>query len=1132
MSNRSSSDRHRSRTKSMSSFKTISRPTTSSTSRTKSRSSFRTTTSRTSSRKKSSYDIKLKSDNDSLSNIDVSNPEVLKTKFDKVNKLLEASLENEKHLENVLPSKFIQRDASCIRKYSNFSYPKNYGMFYNFIDYTPSKKVLNENNIKNSAALSNYLNNLRSPEMYADFMDTLKMVSPKILSLLEKINSLDKKDMEQYGNKFKHFIFSDSKSGMGGVKLLASALLANGMKCGYTANPIYNGKKGWSKMELLSNNELEKSKYNNFYMLCSKTVYDEPINVATKKDILSRFNERPDNIYGENVRIILMDGGYKEGIDLFDIKYVHIFEPTITQADQTQVIGRGTRTCGQKGLDFHPIKGWPLYVYIYDLKIEDPFDKSLDATSGIEMYFKARNLNIKLLNFLNELETTCIQSAVDAELNKNIHSFSISSVEENDSSRGVSNSTTSSRNDSFFNSGSTPKSSDFIIQKPLNAIQMRQYIRDYFSKYAWGPVVMENNCIPKKQSGGATIMNYTPTQAFVSNFFTPINPLKGMLLWHSVGTGKTCTAIATATSSFEKQGYTILWVTRTTLKNDIWKNMFDQVCHEIIKLKVENGVVIPSKNADRMKLLSKSWKIRPMSYKQFSNLVSKKNKSYETIVNINGNEDPLRKTLLVIDEAHKLYGGGDLSSLETPDMVALHAALMNSYMVSGADSVKLLLMTATPIQTDPMELIKLLNLFKLPDAQIPDQFDIFSEKYLDSKGFFKPSGLNQFRDEIAGHISYLNREKDARQFSQPIVSIVKTDIYDKNLLKFNKSATRKVYFTLKNNITAEMKRLKSNPILKATTPDGFDKLKSMCDEYELPKAKAACKKVVSRHKKDASLKLRLQKSQAKDLLKEYKIYANEVKELIHDNIEDALHNEKHSPLMFRSGENEVELTNISSVYDRLSTKCSKSAKDSKNIVQSAIENNAKIAELKRKVDAYEESISEKKQVLKKEKNILTKAALRDKITKDSKLLKKNAHTLKKKVQNYTKHVKKVLKQTKKNITASKKRRKRIIRSMKNLKIYNPDMEDKDFEKTILDEIKNTIEPIENKQREKEELKRAKAMKQQEKKEAAVKKKEDATRKKREREETIANKKEEATRKKREREETIAKKKEEATRKKK
>ena len=212
-------------------------------------------------------------------------------------------------------------------------------------------------------------------------------------------------------------------------------------------------------MELLSNAELAETKFNNFYMLCSKSVYDEPINVATKKSILARFNERPDNVYGENIRIILMDGGYKEGIDLFDIKYVHIFEPTLTQADQKQVIGRGTRTCGQKGLDFHPQKGWPLYVYVYDLKMEEPFNKSLGATSGIEMYFKARNINIKLLNFTNELETVCIQNAVDYELNKNIHSFSISFDEKGDSLRGGKDSSSSGSSVSTDSSSSKSKSS-------------------------------------------------------------------------------------------------------------------------------------------------------------------------------------------------------------------------------------------------------------------------------------------------------------------------------------------------------------------------------------------------------------------------------------------------------------------------------------------------------------------------------------------------------------------------------------------------------------------------------------------------------------------------------------------------
>jgi len=973
--------------------------------------------------------------------------------------------------------------------------------------------------------------------------------------------------MAQYGKKFKHFIFSDSKSSMGGVKLLASALIASGLKLGYTAKPKL-GKKHWDKLELLTNAQLAKSKFNHFYMLCSKSVYDDSISVSTKKAILARFNERPDNVYGENIRIILMDGGYKEGIDLFDIKYVHIFEPTLTQADQKQVIGRGTRTCGQKGLDFHPQKGWPLYVYVYDLKMEEPFNKALNATSGIEMYFKAKNLNIQLLNFINELETVCIQNAVDYELNQNIHSFSISFEEHGSSLRGGANSSSSSKsissssrpsssrsssksrssssrsyssrskssssrssskspssksrssssrsrssskslseivsshsntaslNEDFFEkalSKSKSKSPELQVEysndKPLNAAQMRQYVRDYFSQYAWEPVKMENNCVPKggKQSGGATIMTYTPTQAFVSNFFTPSNPLKGMLLWHSVGTGKTCTAIATATSTFEKQGYTILWVTRTTLKNDIWKNMFDQVCHEIVKLKIENeGIVIPSNNTDRMKLLSKSWRVRPMSYKQFSNLVSKKNQIYETMVKINGKEDPLRRTLLIIDEAHKLYGGGDLSSIETPDMVSLHASLMNSYIVSGTNSVKLLLMTATPIQTDPMELIKLINLFKMPDQQMPNNFEMFSEKYLNSEGFFKPEGLHKFRNEIAGHISYLNREKDARQFSQPVVSVIQTNVYDKEILKYNKKATRKLYSTMNKEIKNKMKTLKSNPILKAKTPDGYLTMKKLCESYEYPKAKNACKKIVNNYKKISTQKIKEEKAALKEEISNYKLFAKDFNELKKSDISDATANENHSPLMFRSKNNKVQLKKIESVYGRLN-KCGKSISNDNELINSAISNNPNIAQLKAEIDNYKQRIAENSLVLKKEKNKKTKKVLNKLISRDKKKLKGRNKTLKLNIKKFTKLVKSKIKQTKKNVKSSKSKQKKMITSLKKMKEYYPEFEDKELEIKIKDDIKGAVEGIELKLKEKDDKKQARTMKKMEREQKKLQK---------------------------------------------
>jgi hypothetical protein len=232
-------------------------------------------------------------------------------------------------------------------------------------------------------------------------------------------------------------------------------------------------------------------------------------------------------------------------------------------------------------------------------------------------------------------------------------------------------------------------------------------------------------------------------------------------------THNTCCAIATATSSFEKEGYTVLWVTRTTLKSDIWKNMFDQVCSIVIQERMKSGQKIPPEFAKRMRMLSKSWKVKPISYKQFSNLVSGKNQLYKELVAINGKEDPLKRTLLIIDEAHKLYGGSDLSAMERPNMPKLQAAIANSYQKSGAESVKVLLMTGTPITNDPMEIIKLINLCR--EESIPSNFKEFSAKYLNEEGKFTKKGARQYLDDIAGTISYLSREKDARQFSQPTI---------------------------------------------------------------------------------------------------------------------------------------------------------------------------------------------------------------------------------------------------------------------------------------------------------------------------------------------------------------------------
>jgi hypothetical protein len=277
--------------------------------------------------------------------------------------------------------------------------------------------------------------------------------------------------------------------------------------------------------------------------------------------------------------------------------------------------------------------------------------------------------------------------------------------------------------------------------------------------------------------------------------------------------------------------------------------MFEQVSNEDIRERIRNeNLVIPDDNKKRMKLLSKSWRIRPMSYKQFSNLVSKQNAFYTSLVKINGELDPLRKTLIVIDEAHKLYGGADLSSIERPDMNALHHALMNSYQISGKDSVKLLLMTATPITQNPMELIQIVNLCKLPDQQLPPDFADFSEKFLDSEGKFTDTGRDKYLDAINGHISYLNREKDDRQFAQPIIHNIQVPMVkdEKNLEKFDKHMVRKYFDSdivdLKQKIEEKSKELEGE--LEDLDPNQFKYLEKKCDTIENPKLQKACEKTV------------------------------------------------------------------------------------------------------------------------------------------------------------------------------------------------------------------------------------------------------------------------------------------------
>jgi hypothetical protein len=586
---------------------------------------------------------------------------------------------------------------------------------------------------------------------------------------MERIRELDEQDLEKEGKHFKHMIFTDIKSSSYGAKLIGSAFVAKGYQPafhvqgpGFTLHP---------------DEKLLETHGQNFGILMSKNFYDRPMSIKFRKHLMETYNRRPENVQGNLVRFIILDQGFKEGIDLFDVKYVHLFEPVVVKADEKQAIGRGTRFCGQSGLKFHPKYGWPLYVFRYEVDIPKELQTKLkDAKQMFELYLNYADIDLRKVIFAAELERVAIDTAVDKELTASVHQFKVDLPPPILKGGVIPTEELIRRAEAM---GVNVKKLQPIAHRPeppqkiMDYDEMSRFVRAKFRSFAYPNVKLENQCT--STSGGAsTIVQFTPTQDFVRHYFQSSSAYKGMLLFHSVGTGKTCSAIATATTSFERDGYTILWVTRHTLKNDIWKNMYKQVCSLTLQEKIKDGSVkLPERVSNPKKYLPENW-MEPISYKQFSNLLLKKNKYYEEIVKRNGKEDPLRKTLVIIDEAHKLYSPTVVGS-EKPRTDILEEMIQHSYKVSGKDSVHVLLMTATPYTEDGMEMIQLLNLLRDKDP-LPTDFKSFNKTYLDSMGYFKPKSLVKFQNQISGYISYLNRSSDARNFAYPVLQDVHVDL--------------------------------------------------------------------------------------------------------------------------------------------------------------------------------------------------------------------------------------------------------------------------------------------------------------------------------------------------------------------
>jgi len=262
-----------------------------------------------------------------------------------------------------------------------------------------------------------------------------------------------------------------------------------------------------------------------------------------------------------------------------------------------------------------------------------------------------------------------------------------------------------------------------------------------------------------------------PHQLFVKNFLSSQTPYNSLLLYHQLGTGKTCSAIGICEEmrAYLKQlgiQKRIIIVASPNVQDNFRLQLFDQR-----KLKLVDGLwniractgnnLIKEINPMNMKNMSKEKVISQidtlintsylfLGYDGFANYITK-------ILNFNSEKpNPAQEIrnlraefngrLIVIDEVHNVRISEDNENKK----VALY--LMK--LVKSVENLRLLLLSATPMYNTYREIIWLLNLMNANDRR--GQIDI--KNVFDKMGNFKPGGEELLIRKATGYVSYIRGE--------------------------------------------------------------------------------------------------------------------------------------------------------------------------------------------------------------------------------------------------------------------------------------------------------------------------------------------------------------------------------------
>jgi len=283
---------------------------------------------------------------------------------------------------------------------------------------------------------------------------------------------------------------------------------------------------------------------------------------------------------------------------------------------------------------------------------------------------------------------------------------------------------------------------------PSFAAQLYQK-REFYEARATVAGVAEGTIDPCTSAAAEAVFELTPVQRIVSRFMHPLTPYMGMLLFHGVGVGKTCSAVTIAEQFLESSSTQVIVLVPQALKENFKRTVFDKdrlIWNEEEKswisrqctgtsylerlglMENPDKTVVASKIED-----SKRSRYKVTGYQAFANWVEKTlAKSVPTgltdpIARQAAENEVLRRLfsdhLIIVDEAHNLrdlaagpadaVAGGEAA--ENQAGKALNPILRR--IVLHAEGLRLVLMSATPMYNSAPEIVLLLNYLLMNDSK-------------------------------------------------------------------------------------------------------------------------------------------------------------------------------------------------------------------------------------------------------------------------------------------------------------------------------------------------------------------------------------------------------------------------------